>query len=67
MGSEGEEEEDAPKRKGFRDRMDLCLGAMMQLTRERERERERERQLEKYQTYLISKDKNSKVRMHENT
>ena len=37
MGSEGEEEEDALKRRGFRDRMDLRLGAMMQLMYERGR------------------------------
>ena len=30
------------------------------------RERERERQSEKYQTVLISKDKNSKLHMHAN-
>ena len=36
VGSEGEEEEDALKRRGFRDRMDLRLGAMMQLMYERE-------------------------------
>ena len=32
VGSEGEEEEDAPKQRGFWDGMDLRLGAMMQLT-----------------------------------
>ena len=37
VGSEGEEEEDALKRRGFRDRMDLRLGAMMQLMYERGR------------------------------
>ena len=31
VGSEGEEEEDVLKRRGFLDRMDLRLGAMMQL------------------------------------
>ena len=35
-------EEDAPKRRGFRDEADFHLGAIEQLTRERERERERE-------------------------
>ena len=32
VGSEGTEEEDAPERRGFQDRVDLRLGAMMQLT-----------------------------------
>ena len=32
VGSDGEKEEDVPERKGFRDRVDLCLSAMMQLT-----------------------------------
>ena len=32
VGSEGEEEEDAPKQRRFLDGMDLRLGAMMQLT-----------------------------------
>ena len=35
-------------------------------TNVRKRERERERQSKKHQTILISKDKNSKVRVHEN-
>ena len=39
MGSNGEEEEDAPERRGFQDRVDLCLGAIKQ-TNVRERERE---------------------------
>ena len=44
--SEGEEEEDAPERRGFQDGVDLRLGAIEQTNarkRERERERERER------------------------
>ena len=28
MGSDGEEEKDAPKQRGFRDGVDLCLGAI---------------------------------------
>ena len=32
VGSDGEEEEEAPEQKGFRDEVDLCLGAMMKLT-----------------------------------
>ena len=44
MGSKGEEEEDAPKQRGFWDGVDLRLGAMMQLTKEREREREKDNQ-----------------------
>ena len=32
VGSEGEEEEEAPKQRRFLDGMDLHLGAMMQLT-----------------------------------
>ena len=32
VGSNGEEEEDAPKQREFPDKMDLRLGAMMQLT-----------------------------------
>ena len=44
------EEKDALKRRGFRDGVDLHLGAIEQLIeREREREREREGQSEKYQ------------------
>ena len=31
MGSDGEEEKDAPKRRGFLDGVDLHLGAIMQL------------------------------------
>ena len=42
-GSEGEEEEDAPERRGFQEGVNFGLGAIEQLTRERERERERER------------------------
>ena len=41
MGSEGEEEEDAPEQRGFRDRVDLHLGAIEQ-TNVRKREGERE-------------------------
>ena len=37
----GSEEEDAPGRREFWDRVDFCLGAMMQLTK-RKREGERE-------------------------
>ena len=40
VGSEGEEEEDAPERRGFRDEVNFGLGAIEQLMRERERERE---------------------------
>ena len=38
VGLEGEEEEDAPKRRGFRYEVDLHLGAMLQCKKERERE-----------------------------
>ena len=41
MGSNGEEEEDAPERRGFQDGVDLRLGAIKQ-TNVREREKERE-------------------------
>ena len=41
MGSEGEEEEDAPERRGFRDGVDLRLGAIKQ-TNARKREGKRE-------------------------
>ena len=44
VGLEGEEEEDALGRRGFWDKIDLRLGAMMQLTYETHRERERERE-----------------------
>ena len=62
MRSEGEEEEeDAPKRRGFRDGADLRLGAIKQLTKERERETRR-----KALNNLVSNDRNKKmVRMHE--
>ena len=44
----GLEEKDAPKRRGFWDGVDLCLGAIEQTNvRERERERKRVRELEK--------------------
>ena len=46
MGSNGEEEEDAPERRGFQDGVDLCLGAIKQTN---VREREREGESEKYQ------------------
>ena len=36
------EEEDAPKRRGFQDGVDFCLGATEQLT-ERKRKRERDK------------------------
>ena len=66
MGSEREEEEDAPKQRGFQDGVDLHLGAIKQTNaRKREREREREEEEEEYQTYLISKRKKRMVRMHE--
>ena len=43
MGSNGEEEEDAPERRGFQDRVDLRLGAIKQTNvRGRERKKERE-------------------------
>ena len=32
VGSDREEKEDAPERRGFRDGVDLHLGAMLQLT-----------------------------------
>ena len=35
--SEGEEEEDTPERKGFRDVVDFCLGATENLKKEREK------------------------------
>ena len=50
------EEEEAPKRRGFWDVVDLCLGAMKQLTQEREIEGERERQSEKHQQDNIYKN-----------
>ena len=40
MGSEGEEEEDAPEQRGFWDRVDLYLGAIEQ-TNARKRETHR--------------------------
>ena len=43
MGLEREEEEDAPKQRGFQDGVDLHLGAIKQ-TNARKRERERERE-----------------------
>ena len=39
---DGEETEDASKRRRFQDAVNFHLGAIEQLTRERERERERE-------------------------
>ena len=65
MGSDEEEEEDAPERRGFRDGVDLHLGAMTQLTQEGEKKRKRGRQSKKYQTKNISKYIELKVRMHE--
>ena len=63
------EEKDALKRRGFRDGVDLHLGAIKQLIerkREREREREREKEhAEKYQTHLISIRRQKLVRMNE--
>ena len=46
-----EEEEEALERRGFRDGVDLCLGAIEQLI-ERERERERERTNRKIPTQI---------------
>ena len=66
MGSDEEEEEDAPERRGFRDGVDLHLGAMMQLTQEGEKKRKRGRQSKKYQTKNISKYIELKVGMYEN-
>ena len=65
MGSEGEKE-DAPERRGFRDGVDLHLGAIEQTNaRKREREREGDNQKSSNKTD-ISKYKELKVRMHEN-
>ena len=52
VGSEGEEEEeeDAPKRRGFRDRIDLHLGAIEETNA---RKREGERHVEKHQNKSI--------------
>ena len=59
------EEKDALKRRGFRDGVDLHLGAIEQLI-ERERERERKKEhAEKYQTHLISIRRQKLVRMNE--
>ena len=67
MGLEGEgEEEDALERRGFRDRLDLHLGAIEQ-TKERKRKREKEGDNQKSSNKTdISKYKELKVRMHEN-
>ena len=63
MGSEGEEEEDAPERRGFRDGVDLRLCAIEQLTK-RKRKRERERGTnQKVPTQI---NINKKWYMHEN-
>ena len=43
----GSEEVDASDQRGFQDEVDLCLGAMTQLTKTRERERKRH--VEKHQ------------------
>ena len=64
MGSEGKEE-DALERRGFRDGVDLRLGAIEQ-TNARERERERERESKKHQQHNIEEYKRLKVCMHEN-
>ena len=45
-----ESEEDALERRGFRDGVDLRLGAMRRLS-QREREREREREIERKEWY----------------
>ena len=55
-GVGSKEEVDAPERRGFWDGVDLCLGAMKQLTQEREIEGERERQSEKHQQDNIYKN-----------
>ena len=60
VGSEGEEE-DTLEWKGFRDGVDLRLGAI-----EKTNVRKRERQSEKHQQDNISKHKELKERMHEN-
>ena len=41
--SEGEEKEAAPERRGFRARVDFCLGAIEQLTKEREKEGDKQK------------------------
>ena len=65
----GAKKEDAPKCRGFWDRVDLRLGAIEQ-TNERERESERERERErirKVPTTVVYKNiKKLKVCMHEN-
>ena len=66
IGSNGEEEEDAPEWIEFQDRVDLRLGAITQLTEKGERERKRGRQLDEYQTTDISKYVELKERMHDN-
>ena len=55
----GSEEEDAPECRGFWDGVNLCLGAIKQLTQEREIEGERERQLEKYQQHNVYQNINN--------
>ena len=62
VGSEGKEE-DALERKGFRDGVDLRLGAIEQTNA---RERERERESKKHQQHNIEEYKKLKVCMHEN-
>ena len=53
--SEGEEEEDASKRKGFQDGVDFRLGAIEQLTKERERKKGTNRKAPKVQYKNIKK------------
>ena len=52
MGSEGEEEEDVPERRGFWDGVDLRLGAIEQTNA---RKRGRKRDAEKHQTNQYKK------------
>ena len=66
MGSEGEEEEeDAPKREGSKTEWIYVRCHDATNVRKRERKRERETIRKTPNSYNI-KDKNSKVRMHEN-
>ena len=58
--------EDAPECRRFWDGVDLCLGAMKQLTQEREIDGERETIRKVSIAQCISKYKELKVHMHEN-
>ena len=52
VGSEGEEEEDAPKWRGFRDGVDIRLGAITQLTKKKDREKERQAEKHQHNQYI---------------